>query len=274
MENTIDIFFFFLCRQIEFLRNITLTKKASYFVAPLLPLSAVILNIELMINVNWLFIFLLFISLIFTFILGRSSFYFLRGKNIFLINQVAQILRLSIKNYQSNDELLPLFFTRNSIEIKLKAEIEIKEVIEIKAVIEKVKNAESDIISFCETQLRIITQAFNSLNKEIISDDTSLNDFINVIKCIASKGKNNNESIIKLQTPSDNCAYFLQSFFIPFVELITRKRVTLLSTHKYFLFSISNEYRTLNYDSITKNSRKISTLSQRNIYNQILESNK
>ena len=109
------------------------------------------------------------------------------------------------------------------------------------------------------------------MNKEIISDETSLSDFINVIKCVVSKEKNYNESIVKLQIPSDNCAYFLQSFFIPFVKLITKKKSTLLSVHKYFLFSISDEYRPLNYDSITKNSRKISTLSQRNIYNQLFE---
>lgn len=262
MENTIDTLFFFLYRQIEFLRNITLTKKASYFIAPLLPLSTVILIVGLIINISWLFVFLLIIPLTLAFMLARSSFYFLKGKNIFLISQVSQIFRLSLKNHQSNYESLPLFFTRKSIEIKLKAEIE------------NVKNAESDIILFSETQLRIITQVFNSLNKEIISDDTSLNDFINVIKCIASKGKNYNESIIKLQIPSDNCAYFLQSFFIPFVKLITRKRSTLLLVHKYFLFSICDEYRTLNYDSITKSSRKNSNHSHRNTYNQILESYK
>lgn len=262
MENTIDTLFFFLYRQIEFLRNITLTKKASYFIAPLLPFGTVILIVGLIINVSWLFVFLLIIPLTLTFMLARSSFYFLKGKNIFLISQVAQIFRLSLKNHQKNDESLPLFFTRKSIEIKLKAEIE------------NIKKAESDIILFSEMQLRIITQAFNSLNKEIISDDTSLNDFINVIKCIASKEKNYNESIVKLQIPSDNCAYFLQSFFIPFVKLITSKRPTLLSVHKYFLFSICDDYRPVNYDSITKNSRKLSTSSQRNTYSKILEFDK
>lgn len=262
MENTIDSFFFFICRQIEILKNITLSRKTSYFFAPILPLSAVIINIELIINVSWLFSFLLFIPLILTFVLGRSSLYFLRGKNILLISQVEQIFRLSLKNYQTNNESLSLFFTRNSIEIKLQTKIKIENKQDVEELI------------FSEKQIELMTVALSCLKREIISDDTSLNDFINVIKYAASRKKNLNESIIKLQIPSDNCAYFLQSFFIPFVKLITTKRPTLLSTHKYFLFSISDEYRTLNYDSITKNSRKNSTNAQRNTYNQILESSK
>ena len=130
--------------------------------------------------------------------LGRSSFYFLKGKNIFLISQFSQILRLSLKNFKSNDESMPLFYTRKSIEIKLKTEI----------IIENKEEKEENTL-FIEKQLIIITQAFNSLNKEIISDDTSLSDFINVIKSVAFKEKNNNESIFKLQIPSDNCVYWM-----------------------------------------------------------------
>ena len=255
MGNTIDKSFFFLIQQIENLRNISVSKKVTYILPPLLPISALVLSIYLIINTSWIFTLLLIASLILTFILSFSSYYFLKGRNIFITSKILHILESSIKDYTTSNKLTLSFLTIKHLEIKLIKKTNNKEDIKIKT------------ISFSEVQSKMITNAFNTLTKEIISDDNTLKDFIATIKYLDLKKTQE----IKLELESKHCAVFLRNFFIPYVMILTNKELTLNQASRLFKYRKKNGYRSVNADSISKKHRQLSTQNQREIYKTLLD---
>ena len=87
MKNIIEEIFFFLHEQIEKLNSIFSSKISPLILAPLLPFSVVIISIiQLSGGVFILFnSIVIFIGIIFTFLLGASSFYFYKNENIYTI---------------------------------------------------------------------------------------------------------------------------------------------------------------------------------------------
>ncbi|MBP1838642.1 hypothetical protein [Formosa algae] len=255
MENTIDTSFFFIHRQIQDLKNIKLPKKFSYIIAPLLPVSSLIVGLNYAFDSYWVFV--LIIPLILTFILGRASYYFLNSQNIFLISNILELLRLPTIAHRTNSEDVSHFFRGKIFEIKLKEEI-----IEV-----NIEEKEVDKISFSEAQSNMITKAFNALSKKIISDDNTLNDFIQAIKYSDLKEFEH----INLELESKHCAVFLRSFFIPYVQLLTNKELTLNQASKLFKYRKKNSYRPINADSISKKPRQLSTQYQRITYEILLD---
>ena len=79
MKNIIEEIFFFLHEQIEKLNSIFSSKISPLILAPLLPFSVVIISIIQLSGGDFILFnsIVIFIGIIFTFLLGASSFYFL-----------------------------------------------------------------------------------------------------------------------------------------------------------------------------------------------------
>ena len=251
MTSTIDRFVFFFLHLIESLTSFRLPEKTSLIIAPLLPFCAFIIGLYFTYNSTLLFV--LVIPLILTFILSVGSYDFFKGRNIFIISKSLRILRLSIKDYNPNIDVLQIVLERKCLEIKLIKE----ETIDIQL----------ETISFSEVQNKMITKAFNILTKEIISDGNTLKGFIEAIKYSDLKEVEQ----IKLELESKHCAVFLRTFFIPYVMILTNRELTLAEASTLFKYRKKNSYRPVIADSISKKPRQLSTQYQRITYKTLLD---
>ena len=81
-----DALFFYLDRQIKTITDfkISLSSKTKYWIAPLLPICVVLLSIKFILDNWYIFVLLLMLSLMYSYLMIRASFYFLKGINIFI----------------------------------------------------------------------------------------------------------------------------------------------------------------------------------------------
>ncbi|NIJ44427.1 hypothetical protein FHR24_000866 [Wenyingzhuangia heitensis] len=267
MVNAIDQSCFFIDRQMEILGNITLSKKASYILAPMLPISSFVIFSYLFIVTSWLFVFFMIASLFVAYRLTVASINLLSGQNTFVVSNTLHILRRSIRrcNVDVDKEAHAFFKSRKFLEIRLQD-------------VKTSKKAESTfkIKSFSKAKLNLIENSYSFLTdlylaEEIISPESTLQDFINVIRQASSKDKKTKGSILKLNLQSDQCYVFLENMFIPLVNKITGVKVTPKWICHLFYYHKSNKYKPLNYDSITKSDRKKSTNIQKAKYNNVLD---
>lgn len=253
MKNTIDKSFFFLNQQIENLQNTNIPKNTQYLLSPLLPIIALGIFVNLTINSSWFYSPFALISLILLFILSHACYYFLKGKNIFLIHKALRTLNLSIEEYSFNNEFIPVLSTNKNLKLRSK------------------KNSKTDTqsktISFSDKQHNAIKQLFESLKKELISDCNKIENFIKAIKFDKLKESEK----INLELPSKHCAIFIKDFFIPAVEMLTKNELDLIQASKLFKYKKKNSYRPVIVNSVNRKNRQLSTTIQREAYKSFLE---
>ena len=85
MARIIEKIFFFLHQQVQKVNAKIASKKVSLILAPVLPISVVILSTFQLYNGNFILfhLILLILGVVFSFLLTVSSMYFLKGDNIF-----------------------------------------------------------------------------------------------------------------------------------------------------------------------------------------------
>lgn len=253
MKNAIDKSFFFLNHQIENLQNTNIPKNTQYLLSPLLPIIAIGIFANLTINSSWLYSPLALISLILLFVLSYACYYFLKGKNIFLIHKALRTLNSSIEEYSFNNEFIPVL--SNNKNLKLRSKMNSKTDTQFKT------------ISFSDKEHNAIKQLNEALKKELISDCNKIENFIKAIKFDKLKESEK----INLELPSKHCAIFIKDFFIPAVKILTNKELTLNQASRLFKYRKKNGYRSVNADSISKKHRQLSTQNQREIYKTLLD---
>jgi hypothetical protein len=301
MPSTIKLTFFFLHRQIEKLIVLSKSRKKQYYIAPLLPAIATIFTFYVLINNqlshNWLIcIYILFfiISLIFTFLLTVSSVFFLNGKNIFEESRFYDLLKQSNASFIRNKKSLKLptgkiFRSKKRLE-RINIEVVFlsqkaypsNSMLFLNENCKKINNnkskflegvTEQESIVFNDEQLKMIEQVFLSLKKTvllkkpIISDENTLEDFIITIK---SLGLRRRYPFIMLELESQYCEKFLSLFFIPFLELLTKKNFDRKDVTILFKYKKKNGFKELKEGSISKKDRQLSTEDQKLTYSNLL----
>ncbi|WP_314243098.1 hypothetical protein [Empedobacter tilapiae] len=262
MNTLIETPFFFFHQKLDKFRSITLSKKFTYIIAPLLPILSLIVSVALLpyfYNLSKWYILLPLSALIYSVLLLTAVINFLKGQNIFLISHLNLIYRQSFKSFQSSTEYLLSLPDEKRITIDT-------------APIEKGKKQNKDnVFTFSTTHDIIIKETLHQLKKEVINDDTTVEDFKRAILYCILKHVGHIEPFIKLELQSQHCAMFLESFFIPFVQLFTLHKTTLKESCRYFQYAAIESHSAINYDSINKKGRKLITNAHKETYAKILE---
>jgi hypothetical protein len=240
MKNIIEEIFFFLHEQIEKLNSIFNSKITPLILAPLLPFSVVIISIiQLSDGVFILFnSIVIFMGIIFTFLLGASSFYFYKNENIYTI----------IKRKKSNKNLSQ--FQSNSNMVNFSNEKNILEILE--------KN--KDKIRHYYFELRKI---------DVFEFDTSLNDFTNLISnCF--NNKSSDCYAFNLEISAYHTHYFIREFLIPFLGKLDPN----LSISKNHIVSLlkykkDNNYLPISEGSFSNLGRVKYTEDQKKLYDTV-----
>lgn len=262
MNTLIETSFFFLHQKTERLSSIALSKKFTYIIAALLPIISLItslVHLPYFYNLSKWYILLPLTALIYSVLLLTASINFLKGQNIFLISHLNLIYRQSFKSFEGSKEYLLTLPVEKIIMLTL-------------APSKKEKSQKKNyVFTFSTTHDTIITETLYQLKKEVINDDTTIEDFKRAITSCINKEVDNAESFIKLELQSQHCAMFLESFFIPFVQLFTLHKTTLKDSCRYFQFATAENHSAINYDSINKKGRKLITNAHKETYAKILE---
>ena len=240
MKNVIEEIFFFLHRHIEKLNSIFNSKIISLILAPLLPFSVVILSAFQLSNGVYILFhsIMILLGIIFTFILGVSSFYFYKNDSIYV----------KINREKSNKNLSQ--FQSNSVNVDIITEKKVLEILE----------SNKDEISHYYFQLR---------NIEVFEFDTSLDDFKNLItNCF-----NNNPSdsyAFNLEISAYEAHYFIRKFLVPFLEkldqniIVPKNRIVSLLKYKN-----DDNYVPINIKSFSTKTRISYTDDQKKIYDSV-----
>lgn len=262
MNTLIETPFFFFHQKLDIFHSITLSKKFTYIIAPLLPITSLIVSLALLpyfYNLSKWYILLPLSALIYSVLLLTAVINFLKGQNIFLISHLNLIYKQSFKSFQNSTEYLLSLPVEKIITIDITP-------------IEKEKEYDKDIVfTFSTTHDTIIKETLHQLKKEVINDDTTIEDFKRAILYCNLKHVGHIEPFIKLELQSQHCAMFLESFFIPFVQLFTLHKTTLKESCRYFQYATAESYSAINYDSINKKGRKLITNAHKETYAKILE---
>lgn len=262
MNTLIETPFFFFHQKLDKFRSITLSKKFTYIIAPLLPITSLIVALALFpyfYNLSKWYILLPIVAFICSILLLTASINFYKGQNIFLISHVNLIYKQSFKSFQNSTEYLLSLPVEKIISINT-------------APIEKGKKQNKDnVFTFSTTHDIIIKETLYQLKKEVVNDDTTVEDFKRAITSCINKEVDNAESFIKLELQSQHCAMFLESFFIPFVQLFTLHKTTLKESCRYFQYATAESHSAINYGSINKKGRKLITNAHKETYAKILE---
>lgn len=262
MNTLIETPFFFLHQKIERLSSIALSKKFTYIIVALLPIISLItslVHLPYFYSISKLYILLPLSALIYSVLLLTAVINFHKGQNIFLISHLNLIYRQSFKSFQNSTEYLLTLPVEKIITINT-------------APIEKEKKQNKDnAFTFSTRHDTVINETLYQLKKEVINDDITVEDFKRAITYCINKEVDNAEPFIKLELQSQHCAMFLESFFIPFVQLFTLHKTTLKDSCRYFQFATAENYSAINYDSINKKGRKLITNAHKETYAKILE---
>lgn len=262
MNISIETTFFFFHQKLEKFNSITLSKKFTYIIAPLLPITSLIVALALFpyfYNLSKWYILLPIVAFICSILLLTASINFYKGQNIFLISHLNLIYKQSFESFQNSREYL--------------LSLPVEKIISIDTTpIEKQKKQNKDnVFIFNTTHDTIIKKTLYELKKEVINDDTTVEDFKRAILYCTFKHVGHIEPFIKLELQSQHCAMFLESFFIPFVQLFTLHKTTLKESCRYFQYATAESHSAINYDSINKKGRKLITNAHKETYAKILE---
>lgn len=171
-----DILFFYLDRQVRTVTNfkILLSPKMSYWMAPLLPLSALILSINFLSSNYYIFSPLLILSLLYSYLLIKASYNFLKGINIFIPSMVIDAIITQLKSFEFKDKFISVFGHEQRIDLFIpQAEIK-NNFLDSKIEIDKV--------FFNEDFIEIKTEKLkNAECYKIINDQISIEDLMQVI---------------------------------------------------------------------------------------------
>ncbi|MDM1370143.1 hypothetical protein [Myroides marinus] len=263
MNTIIETPFFFFHQKLEKLSSVTLSKKFTYIIAALLPIISLVTStfqLPYFYSISKWYILLPLTALIYSILLLSAAINFHKGQNIFLISHLSLIYKESFKSFKNSKEYLLIPPSKKTITINITTPSK-----------EKQEQKKDNVFVFSTAHQAIIKETLYELKKEVINDDTTMEDFKRVIESCISKKTDNPDSSIKLELQSQHCAMFLEAFFIPFVHLFTLHKTTLKESCRYFKYATVENYSAINYDSINKKGRKLITNAHKETYAKILE---
>ncbi|MBD0723843.1 hypothetical protein B6A10_01475 [Flavobacterium sp. L1I52] len=239
MKNVIEEIFFFLHRHIEKLNSIFNSKIISLILAPLLPFSVVILSVFQLSNGVYILFhsIMILLGIIFTFILGVSSFYFYKNDSIYV----------KINREKSNKNLSQ--FQNSQKSSKNISERKINELLD----------SNKDVINHYYKQFRKI---------DLFNDDTSLSDFQILIGNCLKKSKD--KCLFKLEVNAMQTHGFINEFMIPFlIKIDSNYKVSKKIMASLFLYKKAGKYFPVNEKSLSDIKRILVTPYQREIYESL-----
>ncbi len=239
MARIIEKIFFFLHQQVQKVNTKIASKKVSLILAPVLPISVVILSTFQLYNGNFILfhLILLILGVVFTFLLTVSSMYFLKGDNIFnRYNREKSNSNLS--QFQNTSK------SSNNISEKKVADL---------------MEANREVINYYYIEFKKI---------ELFNDDTLLIDFQSLIANCLKNAKNN--YFFKLEISAQETHGFINEFMIPFLikldsnSVIPKKRIASLLQYKK-----AGKYIPVNEKSLSDKNRIAVTLCQKKLYESV-----
>ncbi|MEN9908869.1 MAG: hypothetical protein RLZZ540_2018 [Bacteroidota bacterium] len=203
-----DALSFYLDRQIKTITDfkISLSKKTEYWIAPLLPICVLFLSVKFILDGWYIFVILLMLSLLYSYLMIRASFYFLRGINIFISRNAVHVILKEVKSFVFQDGFILKFDKGYDINLFTPGEEK------------KVKDSDNNIgiqqILFYEDFIDI---KINSVkNCKIIDDSITTYDLMKVMSNYYSNNDSNSftflEKHIEITKPKNNkCSNFKSS---------------------------------------------------------------
>ena len=239
MARIIEKIFFFLHQQVQKVNTKIASKKVSLILAPVLPISVVILSTFQLYNGNFILfhLILLILGVVFTFLLTVSSMYFLKGDNIF-----------NRYNREKSNSNLSQFQNTSKSSNNI-SEKKVADLIE----------ANKEAINYYYIEFKKI---------ELFNDDTLLIDFQSLIaNCLKKSTKN---YFFKLEISAQETHGFINEFMIPFLikldsnSVIPKKRIASLLQYKK-----AGKYIPVNEKSLSDKNRITVTLCQKKVYESV-----
>ena len=239
MARIIEKIFFFLHQQVQKVNTKIASKKVSLILAPVLPISVVILSTFQLYNGNFILfhLILLILGVVFSFLLTVSSMYFLKGDNIF-----------NRYNREKSNSNLSQFQNTSKSSNNI-SEKKVADLIE----------ANKEAINYYYIEFKKI---------ELFNDDTLLIDFQSFIANCLKNSKNN--YFFKLEISAQETHGFINEFMIPFLikldsnSVIPKKRIASLLQYKK-----AGKYIPVNEKSLSDKNRIAVTLCQKKLYESV-----